>query len=268
MLGVGLSVALMTAAPHSLTLAAPDVTSHNIEQQTAAYYLERFAQKLGGSRIKITTSAEIAAVLGIERQRELMGCGESATSCAAELAQALGVDGVLRGTVAKFGKRIDITVKVLSARDASSMGAISVQADDEAALIDRLDAAALELRAQLLGPPEEVVATAQASSPPRWLPIAAAGGGLVAAAIGAGFLVSSFGAADRLTSAPPNSLPDAEGLAASARVQRGAGIALLAVGAAGIATGALLFLGKREPVQPVVLIAPGGSWIGVAGSLP
>ena len=58
---------------------------------------ETLSASLREQGFEVITPADIAAALGLERQRQLLGCSES--SCLAELGGALGVDYVCRGTV-------------------------------------------------------------------------------------------------------------------------------------------------------------------------
>jgi hypothetical protein len=56
-------------------------------------------------------SSEIAALLGLERQRALLGC-DAGSDCLAEMGNALGAKYVLRGTVGALGRslRLDLTL--------------------------------------------------------------------------------------------------------------------------------------------------------------
>jgi hypothetical protein len=48
------------------------------------------------------SSAEIATLLGVERQRQLLGCGDEAAACTAELAGALGAPYVMSGSLTRL----------------------------------------------------------------------------------------------------------------------------------------------------------------------
>ena len=57
--------------------------------------------------------------------------------------------------------------------------------------------------------------------------------------------------------------------AASAKLDRGLGIALVGVGAAGLATAAILFFTGRAPIAtPVAVLSREGAWVGIEGRLP
>src|SRR5947209_7942042 len=118
----------------------------NIPADVAAFYSEHLAQQLTLQGLQVVSPSEIATLLGIERQKSLLGCSDNANSCMVELANALGVDGVVTGSLGKFGKSYQVNIKVLSAKDATSLAALStrVTGGDEA-LLDELNATAKKL---------------------------------------------------------------------------------------------------------------------------
>lgn len=61
---------------------------------------EVLATHLREHGLKVMTGRDIGAVLGLERQKQLLGCMDDSTSCSAELAGALGVGALVVGTVA------------------------------------------------------------------------------------------------------------------------------------------------------------------------
>src|SRR3954464_15436468 len=88
---------------------------------------------------KVTTKNDVAQVLGIERQKQLLGCGDAQSSCLAELAGALGVDGILSGSLARIGSGFTVTLRVLRATDGSELATASVRVKNEEELQDWLD---------------------------------------------------------------------------------------------------------------------------------
>jgi hypothetical protein len=57
------------------------------------------------------TSAEIQTVLGIERQKQLLGCSES--TCLTELAGAMGAPYVLSGSISQLGPSLQLSMEML-----------------------------------------------------------------------------------------------------------------------------------------------------------
>jgi TolB-like protein len=60
------------------------------------------------------TSAEIGEILGVERQKQLLGCSES--GCLAEIGGALGSDYLLTSQAGKIGSRVRLDIRLIDAR--------------------------------------------------------------------------------------------------------------------------------------------------------
>lgn len=56
-------------------------------------------------------------MIGLERQKKLLGCADDRSSCVAELAGALGTDGIIVGSPGKPGTNFTISLKIIRARD-------------------------------------------------------------------------------------------------------------------------------------------------------
>lgn len=67
----------------------------------------------------IVTAKELAAVLGLARQRELLGC--DAPSCHAEVGGALDADLMIIGSIAKLGSSWLLNVQLLDGRSAKNL---------------------------------------------------------------------------------------------------------------------------------------------------
>ncbi|MGQ0508557.1 MAG: FlgO family outer membrane protein [Myxococcaceae bacterium] len=298
-------VALVSGAnPEPVKLAATGFQFVNISKELATFCSEHFAQQLTLEGIRVTTPNEISTMLGFERQKELMGCSDKSSSCLAELANALGVDGLVTGTVGKFGKSYQVNIKVLNAADARPLAAHSARVKDEEELIEEYTRAAKQIAPALqrkLGRP--VGATlpdtksrtvtpapvAQADSPPParieptpevaktstggvrrfwWAPAAAGGvllvGGVILMADARGKSRTLREGGDTLL------LTEAESLrVAGAREQTLGGVAV-GVGVAALAAGGAMWLFGAPKDQPQAAFIPlnGGGAVTVSGVLP
>lgn len=134
---------------------------------------EFYATDLRQQGFQVISSSDMAAALGLERQRQLLGCNES--NCMTELGGALGVDYIARGTVAVIG---NLTALSLSLQDSHGLevNRVSVRfpGHDAATLLEKLDETVPRLiqpvRESGLFAPKEPAA-AQAPSPaPKALP--------------------------------------------------------------------------------------------------
>lgn len=140
---------VLVAAPAQSTikLAAPGLAYVNIDNANGEFYLDYFAKQIELRGIRVTTNKEISALVGFERQRQLLSCNEG-SSCLAELAGALGVDGIITGSLAKVGKNYVLNIKVVD-NEARSLAVYSERAKNEDALLDMLSNVALRLATQL-----------------------------------------------------------------------------------------------------------------------
>jgi hypothetical protein len=62
---------------------------------------------------EVLSTRDIGAMLGLERQKELMGCSEDSGTCNAELAGALGTRLVLTGSISRFGDAYQLTLQLV-----------------------------------------------------------------------------------------------------------------------------------------------------------
>lgn len=92
---------------------------------------------------KVISSEDIKTVLGVERQRQLMGCSDD-TACTAELANALGSEFLFTGNVGRVGDTFVVTAKMLYAPRSMVVGRASVQTKSANALLESMWRAATE----------------------------------------------------------------------------------------------------------------------------
>jgi hypothetical protein len=69
--------------------------------------------------IQLVTQQEIAALLGFEKQRALLGC--QSESCVAEVGGALGVERLIIGSLSKLGESWLITLRLMDAKKARTI---------------------------------------------------------------------------------------------------------------------------------------------------
>ena len=264
------SLLLLAAAPPPLRVAVPNFGLVNVSTETAAFFMDRFANRLRGRGLVVTTASEIETVLGLERQKALLGCAEEST-CQAEIAAALGADAVVKGRIARFGERFETSVTLIDPTNAGVIASVSASAGDEGGVLTSLDAAADELSSKLLAArhrgaaiePTSMIAAGD-SSRPKWIALVPLALGVGAGVAGGIELAASF---QKVQLIATTDMP--EQLAAQARLDRGLGIALVGVGVVGLTTAAILFFTGKAPVAtPVALHGHDGAWVGLEGRLP
>jgi hypothetical protein len=260
-------VTVLSGAP-TFRLAAPGFSSPNLPNKLTDYYAGHLAHQLTLEGIPVTTPEEVAAIIGVERQRQLLGCTDNG-GCMVEIASALGIDALITGTIATFGSETQIDVKVISARDAHPLVTFSGRAKSEGDILEVLNHAAAAVVEQLKGKGIALgVARGAPSAEPAvrkwaWVPLAAGG---VLAAAGAVSYVGAKSKYDDLVANKPGI--DAPGTASSGSTLQTASFLLWACSAAAVATAATFYLWpkEREQVSATVSFSPGGVW--VSGTLP
>lgn len=247
----------LAAAPQKL--AVPEWKTVNMPAELGGFYAGEFARAMRDQGFEVVTAADIRALLGFERQRQLLGCEEAAASCMAELGAALGCEAIVVADLARLDDTYRGSVRVLSATSGRTLATAPVRASGQRALADALESAAEGLARQLRPPPP-------GSGPSRglaWLPLALGVG------LGGGAAACFAVAGDAYTRIPSLGEPEALRAAADGRTLQVVGWALAGTGAAALVTaGVVAFTGRPPTVAPQVSVGAGGASIGLVGVLP
>jgi hypothetical protein len=78
-----------------------------------------------------------------------MGCDESATNCMAELADALGVDGVITGSIGQFGPTYQANLVIAGNGNGKLLSNVTVKADSEQHMLEQLTVGARQAAAEV-----------------------------------------------------------------------------------------------------------------------
>lgn len=173
MLAAGALLPLVLCAGQ-LKLATVGFSQVGLSEAQASFFAEHFSVQLAAvdeSYVRITTQKDMAALLGIEKQKQLLGCADEQSSCMAELAGALGADGLVTGQIAKVGKSYQLNVKILAADGSRTLYLHSSKLlATEEELLEELNSTAVKavtkLRAELGGPQAPPGAVATTGSEP------------------------------------------------------------------------------------------------------
>jgi hypothetical protein len=290
MLALAVVATLLTASP-PLKIASPGWSYVNIKSKQGDFFANYFAQQLAVRGFSVITAGEIASLLGFERQKQLLGCATDATSCAAELAGALGVDALITGSLARFKGGFTVTIKIVAARDGRQLAVDTGRVKDEDELIDWLQRSAERMVPALKkaapppgapqrtaeapaksveAPPEAVarepepaeeVSTADEAGAPAWLRpsvLIPAAAGVLAVAGGTVALVQARGIHSELSN-PQSSYWDGnpDSSVAAARSAAAQGSVLQTLGYVGLGLGAAaiatgVVLALRADSEPAV----------------
>lgn len=273
-----LSVLVMAAAvapAQPVKLASTGLRVVDIAPERGAFYAEQVVTTLIARGFRVVSEREIATLIGLERQKQLLGgCADDASACLIELASALGTDGVVVGDVAKIGQRFQASLRIVDAGTGATLAVHAFKADTEEALVDGLVQGAQTMGDALLRTLGRApAASVSAGGIPvaravGWAPVAL---GVLAAGAGVGaFVVSrddyakldpAMGARGRLTVA------EATAIAGRGDTLQTAGVALMVAGGVVAVAGAtVLLFGRSAQVHAVV--TPGGAGLGLAGTFP
>lgn len=92
--------------------------------------------------VSVLTQADVSALLGVERTRQMLGCTEA--GCMAEIGGALGADRVVHGSLGRIGESLVVNLSALDPRRATAAASISerLRGAGEEAFLDVLPALA------------------------------------------------------------------------------------------------------------------------------
>jgi hypothetical protein len=127
-----------------LKLAIPGVSVVDMDAQQASFLSEHLAQQLSDEGAEVVNSEDLTVMLGMERQRQLMGC--SGRKCASALTDAINVDALVMGDIAKLPKdRYQLNLRVLDASKGARVKTYSRRVVGYEALLDEIEKAAKQL---------------------------------------------------------------------------------------------------------------------------
>jgi TolB-like protein len=252
---------------------------------------EQVQTELGRTRrIDVMGSSDVAAVLGLEHQKQMMGCSDGKNSCLAEVSAALGAPWLVAGNLARAGKATRIDLKLIRARDGKVFWRGGLNFKDESEMFDTVSALVKELIVELNPPaappptplvtpapvptpvvaPAVVVAAPAVSAPPtaspRLAPWLVAGGGAVAGGAGLALVLvtrgqqSQYGAGYVWSNVTASDVANRE---RSANTTIVVGSVLGAAGAAALLGGVLW--GVLGSSSAPVAVAPTGTGLVVGG---
>lgn len=237
-----------------------------LEPAVATSFTEALTAEVTRTRLfKVTAQQELQTALGLERQRQLLGCAEEAQSCMAELADALGARFVMSGSLTKLGDTYQLNVQTVDSRKAQPIGRST-----------RLASSLEVLRAQLPFTVAEATATPAPVRPSRVPAFALVGAGAAAIVAGGVLFLQSLtreeAVLNELALAKEQRafvLDPAESYRAEAKAVtelRIAGGIAAGVGAALVVAGVLVLPGENDVVR--VAVVPTGNGVGLAGVFP
>ncbi|MEW5740242.1 MAG: hypothetical protein AB1938_15020 [Myxococcota bacterium] len=181
----------------------------------------------------------------------------------AEIAAALGTDGVIFGQVGRLDDGFRLDLKVISAKDARIVSTFSQRVSSEGALLDLMDQGALALATEAARELGRDLAPRETPKKSVMGPVgyAVGGAGLASVIAGTVLLLQAKSKADAIpvagTGGPPLTLTEAEALASQGKTFQTVGWVCVIAGGALLATGTTLaVLGARETPTVALSVDP------------
>jgi TolB-like protein len=255
-----LSMTLVMLLSQTPKLAAPAWTAVDVPSEKAQFFALHLSSALRTRGLSVITSQDIATLLGVERQKLLLGCGEDSSTCMVELGSALGAQLVLTGSLAKLETSYQVNLRVLQSADGKVVAQETVRAQTQEALLSALDDAAFSISRQL--EPKAPPPTARSLS---WIPFVVAGLAAVASGVGFGLAWSTSDELERRLM-PGVTLSELTPVVRRGQTLETTGWASMGVAVAAGTTGILMFL-LGSSSHPTVSITPihAGAVAGVGG---
>lgn len=109
------------------------------------------AADLARQGLDVISKSDIQAMLGFQKERQLLGCTEDA-GCIAEIGGSLGVDYVLTGQVGQIGSQYNLSLLLVDSRKAKVLSRLSSFCDaNEDSLVKAARASAGTIAVAILG---------------------------------------------------------------------------------------------------------------------
>ncbi|MGC4115500.1 MAG: hypothetical protein QM765_13035 [Myxococcales bacterium] len=266
-------------APPKKVVVTDVRTTGTLDVKTVQSLSALIATEAGKLPVKVTSGGDIAALLGLERQKALLGCTDN--SCLAEIGGALGAGYLLATEIGVVDGIYLLTMITLETGKAKALHRVSKQAKRLKELIPACRAATIEAISAIPGVSEameeaaefeEPAEVAQPATSPRATMHAAGialdvvGGAAIAGGAACGVLALLQFESAKKTAAGP-ALDSAR---ATGKTEAVAADVLYTVGAAALVTGLVLtFLGSSSPgeTSASVTLSPvrGGGAVAVSG---
>ncbi|HLL01602.1 MAG TPA: hypothetical protein VK539_13515 [Myxococcaceae bacterium] len=127
-----------------LKLAVPGLTVVDMNEQQASFLSEHLSQQLSDEGAEVANAQDLTVLLGLERQRQLLGC--TGRKCATALTDAVDVDALVLGDIAKLPKdRYQLNLRMLDSTKGTRVKTYSRRVAGYEALLDEIEKASKQL---------------------------------------------------------------------------------------------------------------------------
>ncbi len=259
---------LMTGAAEKPRVVVLDVTSFDATTARRASELAELAltELSRSGRLEVIGTSDVTTMLGLERQKTLLGCTQE-RSCMAEIGAALGAPYLVAGSVGSSGALLRVDLKLIEVSSSKVIAREGQVIENErdwytltAAMFARLEAAVPGLDAPVK----------PTSGRAAWPFVVAGAGALVGLGGGALMVVGAAQATDALEQGRAGAVtaPAVSTRYDAASTLHSVGVGLLIGGAALAATGVVLAFVTGEPKPAPLSLSPvaGGAQLTLQGT--
>ncbi len=109
-----------------------------VAQGTADLFTDALVGELRRRGLQVLSDSDIAAVLGVERNKQMLGCSDA--TCLAEIGGALGVDRIVHGSVGRIGGSLVVNLSSVDSKRGIAVASASerLKSDSDEAFLDAL----------------------------------------------------------------------------------------------------------------------------------
>jgi hypothetical protein len=122
-----------------------------VEAQTVGLFTDALVGEIRKNPgITVMTGSDVEAVLGVERQKQLLGCTDA--TCLTEMAGALGADRVVHGSIGRVGDSLLVNLTSLDPKSGRAVASVSerLKGGGDEAFLDALPTLVFQLVAESL----------------------------------------------------------------------------------------------------------------------
>lgn len=126
LLGLAVSLLAVAAAPDEgpVRVAVYDLKVDGVEERVGRVVTDAVvAEVRKRQRVAVISMEEVRAMLDLEAQKALVGCSDD--SCLSEIADSLGVDQIVIGSLARVGEESIFSLRLLDQREAAALGQVN-----------------------------------------------------------------------------------------------------------------------------------------------
>lgn len=127
---VALALTLLSASsaleeePRPVRVAVYDLKVDGVDERVGRVVTDAIvAEVRKRQRVAVVSMDEVRAMLDLEAQKALMGCSDD--SCLSEIADSLGVDQIVIGSLARVGEESIFSLRLLDQREAEALGQVN-----------------------------------------------------------------------------------------------------------------------------------------------